>query len=60
MICFNPDAGERDAATPAAPVAALREMIDGSDALSDFKRGDAAKIGAPSDHGVLERAGPDR
>jgi transposase len=40
VICFNPDAAERDAATREQLVAALREMIDGSDALSDFKRGE--------------------
>ena len=40
VICFNPDAADRDAATREALVTALREMIDGSDGLSDFKRGE--------------------
>ncbi len=40
VICFNPDAADRDAATREALVTALREMIDGSDGFSDFKRGE--------------------
>ncbi|MBO0879256.1 MAG: IS1634 family transposase [Mycobacterium sp.] len=40
VICFNPEAADRDAATREQLVAALREMIDGSDELSDFKRGE--------------------
>jgi hypothetical protein len=40
VICFNPEAAERDAATRDHLLTALREMIDGSDALSDFKRGE--------------------
>uniref|UniRef100_UPI001C3F808A transposase n=1 Tax=Nocardia amamiensis TaxID=404578 RepID=UPI001C3F808A len=40
VICYNPEAAERDATTRDQLVTALREMIDGSDALSDFKRGE--------------------
>jgi hypothetical protein len=40
VICFNPDAAERDATTREHLVTALREMIEGSDELSDFKRGE--------------------
>ncbi|WP_308165503.1 IS1634 family transposase [Nocardia noduli] len=40
VICFNPEAADRDAATREHLVTALQEMIDGSDALSEFKRGE--------------------
>jgi hypothetical protein len=38
VICFNPDAADRDAATRARLVAQLTELIDGSDALNPTKR----------------------
>jgi hypothetical protein len=38
VICFNPDAAERDAAVRARLVAQLEEMINGSDKLSVTKR----------------------
>jgi transposase len=38
VICFNPDAADRDAATRARLVAQLEELIDGSDRLSATKR----------------------
>jgi hypothetical protein len=38
VICFNPDAAERDAAVRARMLAQLSEMIDGSDKLSRDKR----------------------
>jgi hypothetical protein len=40
VICFNPDAAQRDQATREKMVAQLAELIDGSDALSEFKRGE--------------------
>lgn len=40
MICHNPKAAERDKHTRARLVAQLAELIDGSDQLSDFKRGE--------------------
>ena len=38
VICFNPDAAERDAAIRTRLVAHLQELIDGSDRLSVTKR----------------------
>jgi hypothetical protein len=38
VICFNPEAAERDAATRARLIAQLEEMITGSDALTRDKR----------------------
>jgi transposase len=38
VICFNPEAAERDAHMRAQLVAQLEELIDGSDALSERKR----------------------
>lgn len=38
VICFNPDAADRDAATRARLVAQLEELIDGADRLSATKR----------------------
>jgi hypothetical protein len=38
VICFNPDAAERDAAVRARLLAHLEELIDGSDRLSATKR----------------------
>jgi Transposase DDE domain len=38
VICFNPDAADRDADIRARLVTALEEMIDGSDRLSATKR----------------------
>nr|WP_245718515.1 transposase [Nocardia miyunensis] len=40
VICYNPDAAERDRATRDHLVAALAEVIEGSDTLSEFKRGE--------------------
>jgi hypothetical protein len=38
VICHNPDAAERDAATRARMLARLKEMIEGTDALSLTRR----------------------
>jgi transposase len=38
VICHNPEAAERDAATRARMIAQLKELIDGSDQLSRDKR----------------------
>jgi hypothetical protein len=38
VVCFNPDAADRDAATRARMVAQLEELIDGSDKLTATKR----------------------
>lgn len=38
VICFNPDAAERDAAVRERLIAQLTDKIDGSDKLSDTKR----------------------
>jgi hypothetical protein len=38
VICFNPEAAERDAAVRARMIARLEEMISGSDQLSRDKR----------------------
>ncbi|WP_030925548.1 IS1634 family transposase [Streptosporangium amethystogenes] len=40
VICHNPEAAERDAHMRAQLVAQLTDLIDGSDALSEFKRGE--------------------
>ena len=40
VICFNPEAAERDAHMRAQMVAQLEELIDGSDALPAIKRGE--------------------
>ena len=40
VVCFNPGQAKRDAALRDLMVARLTEMIDGSDALSDLKRGE--------------------
>jgi transposase len=40
VICHNPDAADRDAATRERLVTQLTELIDGSDNLSEFKRGE--------------------
>jgi hypothetical protein len=40
VICHNPEAAERDAHMRAQLVAQLTELIDGSDQLSEFKRGE--------------------
>jgi DDE family transposase len=40
VICFNPEAAERDAHMRAELVAQLEELIDGSDALPAMKRGE--------------------
>jgi hypothetical protein len=40
VICFNPEAADRDAHMRAQMVAQLEELIDGSDALPAMKRGE--------------------
>ncbi|WP_307827809.1 IS1634 family transposase [Planomonospora sp. ID82291] len=40
VICCNPEAAERDAHMRAQLLAQLTDLIDGSDALSEFKRGE--------------------
>lgn len=40
VICHNPEAAERDAQMRAQLLAQLTDLIDGSDALSEFKRGE--------------------
>jgi hypothetical protein len=40
VICFNPEAADRDRRTREHLVAQLEELIAGTDALSDFKRGE--------------------
>jgi Transposase DDE domain len=40
VICHNPEAAERDAHMREQMVAQLTDLIDGSDALSEFKRGE--------------------
>src|SRR5712671_3042076 len=40
VICFNPEAADRDAHLRAQMVAQLEELIDGSDALPAVKRGE--------------------
>jgi hypothetical protein len=40
VICHNPDAADRDAAMRERLVTQLTELIDGSDTLSEFKRGE--------------------
>lgn len=40
VICHNPEAAERDAQLRAQLLAQLTDLIDGSDALSEFKRGE--------------------
>ncbi|MBB5966467.1 IS1634 family transposase [Planomonospora venezuelensis] len=40
LICHNPEAAERDAHTREQLLAQLTDLIDGSDALSEFKRGE--------------------
>ncbi len=40
VICHNPEAAERDAHLRAQLLAQLTDLIDGSDALSEFKRGE--------------------
>jgi hypothetical protein len=40
VICHNPEAAERDAHTRTQLVAQLTDLIDASDALSEFKRGE--------------------
>lgn len=40
VICHNPEAAERDAHMRTQLVAQLTDLIDGSDALSEFKRGE--------------------
>ncbi|MBF6303140.1 transposase, partial [Nocardia amamiensis] len=40
VICFNPEAAERDQHVRAQMVAQLEELIAGSDELTDFKRGE--------------------
>jgi Transposase DDE domain len=40
VICFNPEAATRDAAVRDQLIAQLTELIEGSDALSEFKRGE--------------------
>ena len=42
IICRNPEAAERDQHVRGQLVAQLSELIDGSDQLSDFKRGELA------------------
>jgi hypothetical protein len=38
VICFNPNAAERDAAIRARMIAQLTEIIEGSDQLASTKR----------------------
>jgi hypothetical protein len=40
VICHNPEAAERDQRMRSQLIAQLIELIDGSDELSDFKRGE--------------------
>ncbi|WP_444980738.1 IS1634 family transposase, partial [Planobispora siamensis] len=40
VICHNPEAAERDAHTREQLLAQLADLIDASDALSEFKRGE--------------------
>ncbi|MEO3859596.1 hypothetical protein ABGB08_32220 [Acrocarpospora sp. B8E8] len=40
MICRNPQAAERDKHIREQLVAQLQQLIDGTDPLSDFKRGE--------------------
>jgi len=42
VICHNPDAAQRDAHVRAELLARLGELIDGSDTLTDHKRGELA------------------
>ena len=47
VICYNPDAAERDAAIRARLVAQLKELIDGSDTLSRHQTRRAARASSP-------------
>jgi Transposase DDE domain len=53
VICFNPDAADRDAQTRTRLVTALKEMIDGSDKLSVTKRAELRGV-------ISTKPGPNR
>jgi len=44
IVCHNPDTAQRDAAIRAEMLDKLRELIDGSDALSERKRAELAGV----------------
>jgi hypothetical protein len=44
IVCHNPDTAQRDAAIRAERLDKLRELIDGSDALSERKRAELAGV----------------
>ena len=47
VICHNPEAAERDAATRARLLAQLKEMIDGTDTLSATRRAELRGVISP-------------
>jgi hypothetical protein len=53
VVCHNPDAAERDAATRERLIAQLEAMIDGSDLLTPTKRAELRGV-------ISTQPGPDR